>query len=568
MKNFLSKNKKILIICFSLIILSFLKQILVQGFPILPLTSAGEDDGLMVKWAYSILDGNWLGEYTYNTLMKGPVFSLILVLLYKLNIKYLTFITIFYTVSCLLLILAIKDLFRNKYYLILIYGIILFNPIMYSSEVFQRVYRNSLIPSFALIIPACYFGMYLNRNKSNIKFILWSLLGSINLSLFYYTREDSMWIMPFIFFISLVIIITLIKKFKLTNIIKIIFTVIPIISLTCFGEWIAEKNYEYYGLKTKNVLSDSYFTDALHAIYAVRPNKIVDCVTVTQEKIARMSTVSPSFNKLYPQISETIGGFGFLDRVPHDGECEDGWVIWAIRQTAVTLGYTSLEQEQELYRNISIELNQAMDDGLLERQFTLPSPLLSPPRKSYILKTMKSFIEGTIYISTFKDISITNNEIVEKTVDVRDAVGKFETITNERALYYLNQSADNIEQNNYINSLQTKTNILNGLTKIYSVIGVILFVSGAVSYIILTVMLIKNKRKRNYYFEKWIVCSGILGALFTLLAGVSYNDAATAYSIRVLYLCGTYPLLLAASIILICLCIEIRNIKTEENKEE
>ena len=127
LKEFLNKYKDAFIICFILLILSIIKQILVYNFPILPLTGAGEDDALMVKWAYTLLDKKWLGSYAYNTLMKGPVFPIILVVLYKLNIKYLTFTTLFYTTSCLLLILSIKDLFKNKYWLILIYAVILFN---------------------------------------------------------------------------------------------------------------------------------------------------------------------------------------------------------------------------------------------------------------------------------------------------------------------------------------------------------------------------------------------------------------------------------------------------------
>ena len=569
--NFLKQNKNISIIILFIILITIIKHTLVSNFPILPLTGAGEDDALMVKWAYSILDGKWLGEYQYNTLMKGPVFPLLLTKLYKYNIKYLFFITLFYTVSCILFIFSIRKLIKNKYLIIPIYLIILLNPIMYSTEVFQRVYRNSLIPSFALLIPACYFGMYLNRNEKVYKYIFWSLVASISLPLFYYTREDSMWIVPFIIFMMFTIIITSIikvlkeKKNIISFFAKIVFLILPIITFMAFGEKIAKKNESIYGLKTKNVLSDSYFKDALDAIYAVKPENNIEGVTLTQEKARRIASVSTSFNSMYPFVVEMLGGYGALDRIPEDGECEDGWILWALRSAANKAGYDTLEKEQELYKKIAEEINNAMDKGLLQRQMTMPSPLLSPYQKGYAFKTMKSFLKGLIYISTFKDITITNSDIVEKRSDAYNAVKKFEVISHERALYFEDTTVDGIkidelkDQEEYINSLENKKNILNGFTKGYSVIGIILLIVGPVSYIILTIKMIKSIIKKDYYYnEKWFIASGILGAFFTLLAGVSYNEVATAYSLKVLYLCGTYPLFLAFGIITFCMILEKR----------
>lgn len=587
-KGLFEKYKNVLIISFFIIILSIIRYLLAYNFPIIPLIGAGEDDALMVNWAYALKDNAWLGPYGYNTLMKGPAFPIILAILYKLNIRYLSFTTIFYIISCILLIISIKDLFKNKYWLLIIFPIILFNPIMYSSEVFQRVYRNSLIPSFAILIPACYFGIYLNRDKNIIKTILWTIIGSISLCLFYYTREDSMWIMPFIIFMSFIILVSLgIKtakgnESKVSNVLKIVLIIMPIVCLYCFGEKIALTNESYYGVKTKNVLSDSYFTDALHAMYEVRSVDLIDGVTITQEKAGRMAAESPTLNRIYPYLIETIGGYGTLDRNPTDGECEDGWIIWAIRQAvnkSGIIGNNNLKLEQIIYKDIAEELNHAMDIGHLERQFTFPSPLLSPPRKSYIPKTIEAFFKSVIYIATFKDIDIRNDDIVEKNIDSYDSVHKFEIITHERALYYEGTTDGDKEANQlkdqeeYIKSLESKKNILTVTIKIYSILGIILLILGMISYIILTVKFIKGLIKKDYFYnDKWYISSGLLGALLTLLSGIAYNEVATAYSIRVLYLCGTYPLFLSVCIITFCLCFqkkrELLENKSYENKED
>ena len=56
-KEKIKNNKDIIFIVLIIILLSILKQYLVQGFPIIAYVMAGEDDALMVKFAYRIVDG-------------------------------------------------------------------------------------------------------------------------------------------------------------------------------------------------------------------------------------------------------------------------------------------------------------------------------------------------------------------------------------------------------------------------------------------------------------------------------------------------------------------------------
>lgn len=555
-KEIIKKNKDIIIVIFAIIILSILKQLLIQGYPIVAYVGAGEDDALMVKLAYNILDGKWLGEYRYNTLMKGPVFPMLLVLLYKLKLPFIFSMTLLYTISSIVFMIAIRKLIKNKYCFIGIFAIILFNPIMYSADIIQRIYRNALIPSFALLITGSYLALFLRRNEKNIYLVIWSLIAGVSLSTFYYTREDSMWIVPFVIFITIATIVYKLleeKKINFEVVSKTFFVIVPVIMLVLFGKCIALKNEKYYGLRTKNILSESNFTAALNAIYSVRPNKMIDCVTVTQEKVDRMAAVSPSFETIAPKLHETIGGLGRLDRNPDDAEIEDGWVLWALRTAVVGSGYNTLEAEQDIYARIATELNSAMEQGLLERQHVMPSPLLSPYRKNYTFNLFKSVLESIRYVSTFDELAIANDTITTDTETRLSDVQKFENISNERALYTEKallgdeNSFDNVEeQEEYINSLKINNIICNTLIKIYSVLGVILGIIAIIYYIVLTVDVIKEFIHKEYKnIQKWIVLSGILGALFTLIMGISYNNVATCDSIKYLYLCGTYSLYLA-----------------------
>ena len=204
-------NKRTLIFIIAIIICAILKQALVSNLPICANVPLGADDGLMINQAESIIKGTWLGAYNETTFLKGPVFPLFLSLIYFLHIDYISAITILYTISCLTLLWVISKVIKNKKILFLIYIVLLFNPIMFGKEIMQRVYRNSLIPSFAFFIFAGYINLFLERNSEDIKKKIPTIVGlSIVLPLFWYTREDSMWIIPYIIFMSLSILISVI----------------------------------------------------------------------------------------------------------------------------------------------------------------------------------------------------------------------------------------------------------------------------------------------------------------------------------------------------------------------
>ena len=458
-------NKKCLIIVFSFFVIILLRIALTYNYRIHVINS-GEDDALMVNWALSMQDGKWLGEYKYNTLMKGPIFSFILVTLHRLNIKYFLFVNIFYVASCTMFIFSIRRIIKNKYLLISFFIILVFNPVMFSREVTQRVYRNALIPSFAVFLVSGYIGAFLNSKDNLLSYFLYIGILSVGLPLFYYLREDSIWLVPFIIFMTISTLVMLLLNMKKTSksilIVKCLLLFVPIIAIGLLGQKIERKNEIFYGLRTQNVLSDSNFTDAIKAIYSVKPNKVVDRVTVTQEKALRMTTVSLSFSEIYPKLTELMVGYNAFDSNPNDFECEDGWFLWALRLAVGLSGYNNIQQEQDIYKRIADELNDAMDNGLIEKQNVMPSALLSPYRKGYAGKTMKKIFECFSYVVSCKDIYIQNK--VEVTTDeetYKNEVYKVEVLTNEKA------SLEPGKENGEYEELINKTKIISIIIYIY-----------------------------------------------------------------------------------------------------
>lgn len=92
------------------------------------------DDQLMCEQANSIVSGDWLVEYNSKTLTKGVFTPLFIALTYFLNIPFLMGKEIFYGISYIVFTLIISKKIKNKFALILIYLVILLNPVEYSAQ--------------------------------------------------------------------------------------------------------------------------------------------------------------------------------------------------------------------------------------------------------------------------------------------------------------------------------------------------------------------------------------------------------------------------------------------------
>ena len=555
--------KKILstiILLAAIIAISLFKQYLVNDYPILPFTGAGEDDVLMVNNAKSIFEGKWLGDYKYNTLMKGPSFPLYLAFLRSHNLSYINTTTALYTASCILFMIAIRKVVKNKFGFFIIFAILLFNPIMYNQEVMQRVYRNSLVPPISMLIIAAYIAMFLRSHDNFLLLIPWSALAAVSLSFFYYIREDSMWILPFVAFLTFATFIGFLTKEKMgflaivKFLIELIILLVPLITFKYTSEQLALYNKKIYGIKTTNVLKQSTFVDAMEAIYSIKPEQDYRYITVTRDKMNKMAEVSPSFNAIMDQLNIICDTFAKIDRNPFDKEVEDGWWFWAFRIAASSSGFNTVEKENELYRKIADELNKALDEGKFERQKTMPSSLTPPWRENF-----KEFLPLTIssaikFVSSFEDIefSIARYENYEDP-QMYGIIKNFEQMSGDRAVFELDavdQNGNPVEelqtQDEYLKTLIPRYKMVNRFIYTYKVISPMVGMIAWIVYIAITLIAFVDMFMKNFEsLKRWVVSSALLGAFFTIIVGVSYNHIASCNSITTLYLSGAYSVYLA-----------------------
>ena len=437
-------------------IIVILKQVLVSHIPINALTLAGCDDQLMVKLAASMLQGDYLGTLNALTFVKGISFPLFLAGNTALGISYTSAINIFYSLACIFFVYTLDKLMNKPWMKYVLITILIFNPIMYSSEILQRVYRNSLIPSQVLIIFASYIGMYINRKESNKKLLIYSLIGGLTLLFFWNTREDSIWILPFVIVWTIIYIINLFVIKKI-NIKKIIIFVLPIIILIIGNTSIKLINYKYYHAYIRIDEDNTSFANTIKTMYKVKANEEIEYVTNTREKINRLYEISPTLKSIEKELNNRMDEYSIIDRV-NDKEVEDGWFWWTLRLAAEDAGlYDSYEHADTFYKNVTNEIETAIKEGKLETTSTMPSALMSPWKKGYTSKLLKTIGEEIIFTNSFKDLypKVVESEGLDKNISY------FETVTNNKAIYpsytyisgyyYDNNKADIYIRNKYSN---------------------------------------------------------------------------------------------------------------------
>lgn len=568
-------KKKVCIVLFlvAIVTLSILKQLLVYDLPIAANVALGIDDALMISMTKSITENNWIGDYGDAVISKGVTFPLILALSYFLKVDYISFITILFTVSCFCLVLVLSKKIKNKLALFLIFSITLFTPIMYSYQVMQRVYRNALIPSFAIMIISGYLYLFLSRNEEKyIKRIIISILTGIVLALFWYTREDSIWMIPFIIFISAATVFSiLIESRKITkNFLKtLLIILIPIIVVLGYKNIICYQNLKHFGVYT--VYNNEAYKKAMKSLKEVKKYYYYDNIDITTTKLQKISQVSGALANIYPRLIELVYGYSLIDSSPENGEVVNGWFPWALKGAMSEKGYyLDARKTNDFYNTLHAEIQNGLKNGTLEREDVKPDIVKELNKLFYwagqTFKTLYKYDDITFY-------AVTSN--YDAGFDTK--YKEFAEFTGNKFIVYENDESiiekyfENVD--NYENEIKFKVEIINKLINIYRVLNAIVFSIGVILYVIFSIItIIQIFKKKFHNLEMWIVISGIVGAMLSLVFGIAYETAFNANVITAMYLSAAYPLMLIFGMTMIVYaynkCVEyLKNKNTEINNE-
>ena len=550
-----SKDKQFLLFAIFFLII---KLILMKDVTIYAITTAFADDQLMVHIAEKLLRLNWLGGYNHYTLAKGCFFPFFLAVGKFFHIDFISCVQIFYALSCYLFLRAIRPVICFQWTIYPFYLLMLFNPIMASSEVIQRVYRNSITPAQVLLVFGGQLGFYLRYQYGKKFSMKWAIVTTCGFISLWFSREDTIWVVPFLIVSAVVIFLKAIIHGFFHNVTckkrvqYIIILLLPFLALPACRLPITLINGVVYNSWTDNELTHGAFPKVMKALYAIDMEEPTPYTSIGREKIEKVYEISPTLASIQDSLDAVMDLYaaqsGRIEENKKCGNVENGWFFWALRDAVQLEGYYKDGRTADrFYKAIYNEIEIAFKNGKLRQKATMPSALMPPWQPGMLSSLLSTIAQADAYVSSENELFLLDRIAVD---DGSDGIARFEWITGRHAV----RAVSSIDSYIYSDSLayidsNFSYSFFNSLAGIFRIISMPLASIGKICSLILLLLFFIKKQKQNASIL--LMLSGIAGGLLCLYAGVAYNELRSCSSIAYMYLCGAYPLAQVFSVLAI-----------------
>ena len=381
------------------VVLSILVKLWLLGAYELYIHTSEHDGGLFINLAHHILNGEWLGPYDYRTLIKGPVYPLFIAASYLLRVPLLFAQHLLYCLACLVFAYAVGGRLKTRMHQFFIFVLLLFNPFAADYPLFYIPYRMGLYVPLIVFFFGTLIETIYPRKISLAYSLRWSVYLGISFTLLWYTREESIWIVPSLLF-GLLCFLLPFKEERIPFIKRFAVVVIPLMIWATTTMSLSLLNQKYYGVSHIIDIRSEGFTSAYGSILHIKNPTPKQRAVVTRKMREQAYEVSPTLKKLYPYL---------------DGERRMNWqnafFMWGLRRGLHIGKFAENAQEAEdFWLQIGTEVQQACNDGRLECVRSKPSirPLW---HSSFNKPAVKEFWNIVRQITEFNDPDITNNNI-------------------------------------------------------------------------------------------------------------------------------------------------------------
>ncbi len=463
------------------------------------------DDGLMQKIALHLFHGEYLGVYDEFTLCKNWVYSYLLAFCYKFLFPYPLLLGFLNIGSAY----AVCRSFKNNISFVpraIMYVLLIFSPITFAELPALRIYRNSIIQYFTLLVFAGFIGLFLRKEEKSIKpLIPWVVLECVSLPLFWFIKEDSIWILPFCVVITVLALVWVFIHQRENIIKKAIVFLGPFIATIIMSLGISFANYNHYGLFATDDRAHTEAANVYSAFLHIDHDYDDGGVWVTNEMFEQAATVSPTFAPIWEEMKV----------LPHykeeNGEVLGDVFMWRIRHAMNEMGYyTDAAETNEIYKKINNELQEAFNNGSLsEDNYIHISKLMKGLSIDEIIECIPKAVKNMYHVSVYGDLELVGLA----------STGDLKKISTQQYLLglntYMRMPTDfQTDINNYGNHLIEKINII---IAIYQRFGIVLDILAIIGFVVFFVALVYYMSKRDYKrLNLFIVMCGIILSAFVV----------------------------------------------------
>lgn len=363
------KKKKDVLFIIALFVISLYRLKLLKESSWELILSTGYDDIMQMKNAVTITAGDWLGgSYFYTSMAKNVGYPLFLAIGQWLNISYGFLYGAVIIFASLIFVKAISPIFSSRKLLLLMYVIILFAPI--NHEAFYRIYRNALVPWIFLLVLSCMIALFIRHKEKVSKQIPWSIGAMASIMYFWILREDSIWIFPFVFTASIMIIIVnlpLVWSHRREFIHKTLLALLPLSGIIAVSIITSAINYSHYGIWAMNDRTQTYAPKAMSLIYRIDDGRTKDKdVWASRESMRLAINESPTLRKIGDRVLASYNLWAGGEELELKGDISQ----WSLRFAVEEEGYYhgNARKTNTFYKKVYEELTEAFRSGKLHKK--------------------------------------------------------------------------------------------------------------------------------------------------------------------------------------------------------
>lgn len=504
-----NKKYSLPVLSVAMLTVTVLRIYLADMIPMLLQGDAKYDDFLMIRYAETIEQGRWLGDYSHVTLIKTVSAPILMIIGKTIGLKYNIFSVLLYVLATFAIVFALKRLIRNNWWTFAAYTFLLYSPVMFHEENIQKVYRGGFIVPFALLVIAAVIGMFAYRDNHNM-IIVWAVVLSISLPVFWYLKEDSIWILPFVIAGTVMNLMLAIWEKNDGWKYNLIITVIPIIVfLVCIFIY-RGMNYHCYRVWTDIDRSNTYFEKTISDILHYE-NAGEGTSWITRDTMEKMCDNSPTLDSIRQNLMEV-----YDYRAEENGDVDGDFVIAVFREAGAISGLYDQNGDytEEFYKNVYNELEMAYNSGKLARSDKIFISSIargySPDELcEYYGKRLKNCVKVVLFYE--------HNE-----TGTKKSVGEEEKI-KRMAVYAGDDYITDNTSEKHLNRYRTGTNTAEKIVGIYRKTGrpVLLIATVGFIYGFVTVIVnLKNKTANNNNLWIMIISAGLMASVLLLIVAV------------------------------------------------
>ena len=363
---------------------------------------ADYDDHWFLRKAISILDGRWLGPYNSMTLIKGAAYPLWIAFVSRLGIPLLPAQQLLYALASLAVSVALAPSIRSSAARVVLFVVVLFNPMTFSDDIASRVAREGFYPALGLLIFAGVAGAALRLEARRRDVLPWVLLSGVAFAVFWHTREEGVWILPLLGLATVAVVCWVVIEWRARWRRGLLVVALPALIFTVAHEAIVVTNGLRYGVFADVEFKWRPYLHAFGSLRQVRQHPPVARVAVPEEVRRRVYAISPAFAELRPLLERDLVGWkrGAADY-------ENDSFMWAFREAVDRAGYYKRggAAVENYYERLSHEIERARVAGRLDARQARASlfpPLLWGQRRA----VFQTWIVAAGRVLRFADVSV------------------------------------------------------------------------------------------------------------------------------------------------------------------